>query len=184
MQRARHAQRRRDICRRRDADHQPLLPCQAARHSEGFFGADLDHFVGQAGVVDAGHHAGGLHMLHAFERVVGAIGLHGAQPDIGAPFAQSSARAHKGAAGAERGDEVRDLARRLAPDFLACRLVVGAWVGGVVVLVRIEVAFGLALDQFADRMNREIDALARVGQDKLGAQGAQGVPPLNAGIGR
>ncbi len=90
---------------------------------------------------------------------------------LGLSSLQAARGSHEGAAGAEAGDEVGDLAFGLLPDFVAGGAVVGAPVLVVAVLVGVEVAVGLGSDEFAGLADGAVGAVGGVGPDDLGAVG-------------
>src|SRR6185312_2615542 len=107
-----------------DSDEESVAG-QILDHAVGHLGGHVDVGVGEGGVVDARHDGGG-HVLEAFEAVEGRVGLHGDAADVGVELAQAAGGSHEGAAGAEAGDEVGDLAFGLLPDLWGSGAIVGA----------------------------------------------------------
>ena len=111
-------------------------------------------------------------MLQALDAVEGRIGLGGDDAHPPVHPLQVTARAHQRARGAQGGDEVGDAALGVAPDFRAGGGFVRLGVGRVVVLIRLEVAVGIGLEDFARLEDGAVGALQRIGEDELGAKGA------------
>ena len=103
---------------------------------------------------------------------------------FGVELLQAARGAHEGAGGAEAGDEVRDLAFGLLPDFVAGGAVVGAPVFVVGVLVGVVVAVGLGGDQLAGLADGAVGAVGGVGPDDLGAVGCEVALALVRDVGR
>ena len=102
---------------------------------------------------------------------------------LGLSSLQAARGAHEGAAGAEAGDEVGDLALGLLPDFVGGGAVVGLPVLLVAVLVGVEVAVGLGSGQGAGLADGAVGAVGGVGPDDLGAVGGEDVFALRRDVG-
>ena len=112
------------------------------------------------------------------------VGLKGDQADIGVELTQPATDAHEGATRAEARDEVRDAPFGLFPDLRRGGLVVRLPVGGIVVLVGIEVPIGVFGGQFAGFEDRAVGGEARIRQDQFGPIGAEQVFALLVGVAR
>src|SRR5215212_9844086 len=165
----------------RDAYEDSILARHPLDHLIGVLGSHRPILIGDGRVVD-GRHDGALHVLHAFEAVEGRVGFEGDSLNCRVVLLETGRRTDEGAARAKPGDEVRELAVRLLPDLRRRRFVVRARVGGVGVLVRIKVAFGVLGVEPPRLTNGPIRALVRVGQDEVNAVGTQDLLPLLAGV--
>src|SRR5829696_5306099 len=174
-------ERRRDRRAGREADEDSFLARHPLDHLVSVLGSRRPILVGDGRVVDGGHDSA-LHVLHAFEAVEGRVGFEGDSLNYRVVLLETGRRTNEGAARAKPGDEVRELAVRLLPDLRRRRFVVRARVGGVGVLVRIEVAFGVLSVEPPRLTNGPIRALVRVGQDEVDAVGTQDLLPLLAGV--
>src|SRR5919107_3523686 len=167
----RDLERGRDRRAGREADEDSFLARHPLDHLIGVFGSRRPALVGDGRVVDGGHD-GALHVLHAFEAVEGRVGFEGDGLYCWVVLLETRRRTDEGAARAEPGDEVRDLAVRLLPDLRRRRFIVRARVGGVGVLVRIEVAFGVLCVEPPRLTDGPVRAVVRVGKDEVDAVGA------------
>src|SRR5215204_4160267 len=167
----------------RDADEDPILSRHPLDHLVGVLGPHRQVSVGYRRVVNRGHD-GALHVLHALETVEGRIGFErdGLYPRV--VLLETLRRADEGAASAEPGDEVRDLAVGLLPDLGRRRLVVRVGVGRVGVLVGIEVALGGLGVEPPRLTDGPVRAVTRVGQDEVHSVGAQDLLALLTGVPR
>src|SRR5215213_7025018 len=177
----RDLERLRDRRAGRDADEDPILSRHPLDHLVGILGSRRQVLVGYRRVVDRGHD-GTLHVLHALEAVEGRIGFEGDGLHPRVVLLETRRRTDEGAARAEPGDEVRDLAVRLLPDLGCRRLVVRPRVGRVGVLVGIEVALGILGVEPPRLADGPVRAIPRVGQDDLHTVGAQDLLSLLAGV--
>src|ERR671911_2657045 len=134
----RDLERRSDRRAGRETDEDSFLARHPLDHLVGVLGSRRPVLVGDGRVVDGGHD-GALHVLHPFEAVEGRVGFEGDSLNCRVVLLETRRRTDEGAARAEPGDEVRDLAVRLLPNLRRRRFIVRARVGGVGVLVRIEV---------------------------------------------
>ncbi|MNK90146.1 hypothetical protein D3C87_1101880 [compost metagenome] len=138
----------------RAADEEAFLAGEAAGHGEGVAIADALPAVDQAkvdGVGDVVHaDAFDLVRLGGVARVDRAFGVGAHDDDVRLAFLEVLGRAGDGAAGADRGHEVGDLAFGLVPDFGAGGQVVGLGVLVVVELVGLVGAGDLAGEAVGD----------------------------------
>ena len=147
-------------CARRNPDQHPLFPRQPAHHRVRVFGLDPDIAVGQRGIVNARDDRG-RHVLQAFQPVKAGGGLR--------RDSTSRAAVRGAAAGVTpmnvplvpmAGDEMRHAAIGLLDDLGPGAFEVRLPVGGVVVLVRIEIAVGIGLVDLAALADRAVRTLA------------------------
>src|ERR1019366_7879630 len=117
------------------------VAAEPARHGIGVFGFNPQIIIGQRGVVD-GVHDGGGHVLQAFQSMESGGGLGGNAFDAGDVALEAAGGAGEGSAGSHAGDEVRDATVGLFDDFGAGAFEMGAPVGGVAVLIGVEILFG------------------------------------------
>src|SRR5271155_3941771 len=97
---------------------------------------------------------------------------------------QTACRSHEGSAGAKSGDEVGDLSLGLTPYLRRGRLVVGAPVGVVAVLVgvvKLITKFGCHFTGLADR---PVGAVGGVRGNDLGAVSGENLLALGRDVGR
>src|ERR687895_614579 len=167
----RDLERSRDRRAGREADEDSFLARHPLDHLVGVLGSRRPILVGDGRVVDGGHE-GAIHVLHAFKAVESRVGFEGNGLYCWVVLLETRRRTDEGAARAEPGDEVRDLAVRLLPDLRRRRFVVRARVGGVGVLVRIEVAFGVLCVEPPRLTDGPVRAVVRVGKDEVDAVGA------------
>src|SRR5215218_3299001 len=165
----------------RDAYEDPILARHPLDHLIGVLGSHRRILIGDGRVVD-GRHDGALHVHHAFEAVESRVGFEGDDLYPRVVLLETRRRTDEGAASAEPGDEVRDLASRLLPDLGRRRLVVRARVGRVGVLVRIEVALGVLGVEPPRLTDGPVRAIAGVGKDEVHAVSAQDLLSLLAGV--
>src|SRR5829696_2031594 len=168
----RDLERSRDRRAGREADEDSFLVRNPLDHLVGVLGSRRPILVGDGRVVDGGHD-GALHVLHAFEAVESRVGFEGNGLYCWVVLLETRRRTDEGAARAEPGDEVRDLAVRLLPDLRRRRFIVRARVGGVGVLVRIEVAFGVLSVEPPRLTDGPVRAVVRVSKEEVDAVGAQ-----------
>src|ERR687897_1000496 len=167
----RDLERSRDRRAGREADEDSFLVRNPLDHLVGVLGSRRPILVGDGRVVDGGHD-GALHVLHAFEAVESRVGFEGNGLYCWVVLLETRRRTDEGAARAEPGDEVRDLAVRLLPDLRRRRFIVRERVGWVGVLVRIEVAFGVLCVEPPRLTDGPVRAVVRVGKDEVDAVGA------------
>src|SRR5918995_2047303 len=165
----------------RESDEDSFLARNPLDHLVGVLGSRRPILVSDGRVVDGGHD-GALHVLHAFEAVESRVGFEGDGLYPRIVLLQTGRRADKSPARAKPGDEVRDLAVRLLPDLRRRRFVVRARVGGVGVLVRIEVVFGVLGVEPPRLADGPVRAVIRVSKDEVDAVGAQDLLSLIAGV--
>src|SRR5918997_734457 len=177
----RDLERSRDRRAGRESDEDSFLARHPLDHLVGVLGSGRPILVGDGRVVDGGHD-GALHVLHAFEAVESRVGFEGDGLYCWVVLLETRRRTDEGAARAEPGDEVRDLAVRLLPDLRRRRFIMRARVGGVGVLVRIEVAFGVLCVEPPRLTDGPVRAVVRIGKDEVDAVGAQDLLPLFTGI--
>src|SRR5918997_2901726 len=177
----RDLERHRDRRAGREPDEKSFLARHPLDHLVGVLGPRRPVLVGDRRVVD-GRHDGALHMLHAFQAVECRVRFEGDDLYLGVVLFETGRRTDEGTARAEPCDEVCHLAVRLLPDLGRRRFVVRARVGGVGVLVRIEVALGVLGVELPRLTDGPVRALVRVGQNKVHAVGAQDLLPLFTGI--
>src|SRR5215211_2130063 len=122
-----------DRCAGRDAYEDPILARHPLDHLVGVLGSRRPILIGYRRIVDGGHY-GALHVLHALKAVEGRVGFEGDGLYPRVVLLETRRRTDEGAARAQSGDEVRDLAVRLLPDLGRRRLVVRPRVGRVGVL--------------------------------------------------
>ena len=96
---------------------------------------------------------------------------------------QPPRRADERAAGAEPRHVVRHAAFRLLENLGSGGQIMGAPVGGVIVLVRVEIKLGIFLGQAAHPANGAVGAFHGVGVDNLRAVGFQNALALHAHVG-
>src|SRR6185437_13079977 len=101
----------------------------------------------------------------------------------GVELAQAARGAHKSAAGAEAGDEVRDQAFGLAPDLVGGGAIVGLPVLVIAVLVGVHVAVGVGGGELAGLADGAVGSVGGVGPDDLGAVGGEDVLALLGDVG-
>ena len=104
------------------------------------------------------------------------LGLDGDAANRRVPPLEKARHADERPRGAESRDEVRESAARLGPDLRARRLEVRPPVGGIGVLVRVEVLRPRAPSGATRLPDRAVGALERVGQDELRAVRREGSP--------
>src|SRR5215217_1171544 len=110
------------------------------------------------------------------------VGLEGDDFYVRVVLFEAPRGADEGAARPQARDEVRDLAVGLLPDLRPRALIMRPWVGGVLVLVGVEVlrrVLGVEPPRLPDG---PVGAFARIGQDDLDAVGAQDLLPLLARV--
>src|SRR5918999_2561044 len=179
----RDLERRRDRRAGREPDEKSFLARHPLDHLVCVLGPRRPVLVGDGRVVDGGNY-GALHVLHAFQAVECRVGFEGDGLYRRVVFLETGRRTDEGAARAEPCDEVCDLTVRLLPDLGRRRFVVRARVGGVGVLVRIEVAPGILGVKPPRLTDGPVRALVGVGQNKVHAVGAQDLFSLLAGVPR
>ena len=160
----------------------PSSPRQPANHPVGFFGTDLDSLIEEAGIVDAGDDCGG-EVFQPLQTMEGGIGLHGDDANAGVLLLQISGDAGEGAGRAQTSDKMRNLAPGLLKDLWSGCLVMRSPVGGIVVLVGVEVSLGLLAGKISGNADCSIRTFERVGEDQLGAKKTQDFNALWAGVG-
>src|SRR5215213_2634511 len=173
--------RRRDGGAGRDAYEDPILARHPLDHLVGLLVLESKNLIRYGRLVDGGHD-GALHVLHPLQAVEGRVGLEGDDLYGGVVLLKPRRRPHEGAARTEPGDEVRDLTGALLPDLRRRGLVVGARVGRVGVLVRVEVPLGVLRVEPPRLPDGPVRALARIGQHEIHAVGIEDLLPLLAGV--
>src|SRR5262249_14500998 len=91
----------------------------------------------------------------------------------GIEFLEAARGADESAAGAESGNEMRDAAAGLLPDFVRGAAIVGLPVGRIAVLVGIEIFVGISGDHFFDFSDSAIGAFVAGSDGEFGAKCAE-----------
>src|SRR5207244_8892735 len=109
---------------------------------------DFQIFVSQRVVVNRRAERS-RHVLPAFEAVPRTVRLQADAENSRIQFLQATRRSDKRAAGSKTGDEMCNPAARLLPDFVCSASIMCLPVGGIAVLIRIEIF----LDRKSTRLN-------------------------------
>ena len=121
-------------------------------------------------------------MLQAFEPMKRIVGLDGDGSNRSVVLFQTARRADQGAGRAQPRDEMRDASGGLLEDLDRGPFVVSARVGGVRVLVGIEIPLRVPLHDLAHHDDGAVRTLARVAVDDLRAEGGDQRLALGADV--
>src|SRR5205809_80473 len=167
----------------RMADEQSFGACKRAGQVIRRFCRAAPHLIRGRGIPDPRHDRG-RQVLQAFQAVERVLWLDGDRPDRGVVLFQAPCRAHERAGRAKAGDEMSDSTRRLLEDLDRRAFVVSPRVGGVRVLVGIEVSAGIARNDFADHLNGAIRSLTGIAVHDLGPERSDQRLALHADVAR
>ena len=95
-------------------------------------------------------------MLEPFDAVEGLGGLGSDHLNGGIEGFEAAASTHHGAAGADRSDKMGHAPARLLPDFGRSSISVGVPIGGIVVLVGLEIAIWIGFVHLPRLQNRAV----------------------------
>ncbi len=146
----------------------------------GVFRLHFEVFVRDRGIVNRRDDGSG-HVFQAFEAVKAGIGLHTDAADFGVKFAKAARDAHECAARAESGNKMRDFAAGLLPDFRAGAVVMSRGIGGIAVLIGIEVTVAVGFVDFAHTANRAVGGFVAWRVNNVHAVGIQNVLSFRRG---
>ena len=114
----------------------------------------------------------------------GVFGLDGDRADGCVVLFQPSRRSYEGPSGPESGDEMRDSSGGLRKDLDRRPLVMGSGVGGIRILVGIEVFVGVHPDELTDHQDRAVGSLACLAVNDLSSIGGDQRFALGAHVAR
>ena len=151
------------------SDQQAFAARDGARQVVRGLGLAVPDLIGESLVPDARHDRR-RKVLQTFEAVKRVVRLHSDGVDRRVVLLQAPRDADECAGRAEARDEVRDAPARLLEYLDRRAFVMRARVGGVGVLIGIEVRVGVVSHQLAHHPNRAVRALARVAVHDLRAK--------------
>src|SRR5262249_52595625 len=174
-------QSRRESSARRHPYEQTLFASEPSRAIVSRFRPDLQVFVRQFRVVDAGHDRR-RHVLQPFKTVKRRVRLERNDPDFGVQFLEPTPDSYKSAACAQSRDKMSYTAACLLPDFQGGTLVVSLPVCRIVVLIRVEVLVRVLGIQPSSLTDSPVGAFERRSKYKVGPVSSQNSLSFLAGI--